>query len=260
MSGFQVQPARIPLPTRAFDLTGQQFGLLRALYPVANGQRGVLWLCECECGRFAVRLAVYLRNQEHEHQCASCWQELHRGHRVSGREALHEVYLIMWAKTKRLYSNVFDEKQSKLIRAECEEHGIPFDESVNLVGDESTEDEDRYCTFVENEAMTLDEIGQEFGITRERVRQIALHAYRKLSTHPIVQELRHGEPRREVPKPLPVDSSFEGCRCRRYDSVLADVIYCRVCWKTWKLPHRDVQKILTRNVLDRAVIFEETGP
>lgn len=47
--------------SNAIDLAGQIFGRLRALRRVSSDQRGVRWLCKCNCGKEHTALAAELR-------------------------------------------------------------------------------------------------------------------------------------------------------------------------------------------------------
>ena len=40
--------------SQAIDISGQRFGRLVAIKPVARGKRGVLWECRCDCGNITV--------------------------------------------------------------------------------------------------------------------------------------------------------------------------------------------------------------
>jgi len=64
------------------------FGELLALYPFDTQQRGVLWWCQCNCGRFAVRYAAELMGSRRDHRkpcCSECLAELRRGQRLQRR-------------------------------------------------------------------------------------------------------------------------------------------------------------------------------
>lgn len=256
----QVRPQRIEIPPRGLDLTGQQFGLLRALYPVASGQRGVSWLCECDCGRFAIRVAAQLR-QPGEHQCSECVRELFQGSREASRSFWRERYMLMWAETGRFYSDTIDRVHAEQIKETCLEHGIPFGEEPLDTFDRFEQDDDRYCTFISERTQTLKEVGEDLGVTRERIRCIQNRALRKLKLHWLIKELWYGEPQAmPLSNPESPPSFAGGCKCRtrrKWDSVVPRVIYCRSCGRTWELSDRDIQNILTREMLDSLVTVDD---
>lgn len=250
---MQDRPQCITLPSRALDLTDQSFGLLRALYPMAVGHHGVSWLCECDCGRLAVRMAAALRRQS-EHQCSACLSELRGGYLETQRERRKQCYLVLWATTGRLYTSKYESTYSAQIKKECVDHDVPFGEEPPDVEDDAYIDppEERYCTYIEDDTQTLDEIGKCFDLSRERVRQICLSAYSTLSRNSIIKELWYG-----VPPLRPKPKTVRLCRCRALDSVSPGVLYCRRCGNSWKLPDKQVQRLKTTMWLERVVVIDE---
>ena len=66
-----------------------------------------------------------------------------------------------------------------------------WDATVAILSEGEAEEVD-YMTYADGEpdGMTFGEIGEELGLSRERVRQMILQALRKMSEHPVIRELR----------------------------------------------------------------------
>lgn len=119
------------LPPRALDLSGERFGLLTAVSPCSRSQRGVLWICKCECGRLALRTATALRSavkDGHEPQCSRCLQELRGGMALERRERVKERFLLRLERGMPLWTDTDLFTMESQIRADIEEHlGIVMD-------------------------------------------------------------------------------------------------------------------------------------
>lgn len=76
-----------------------------------------------------------------------------------------------------------------------------WDATVAVIAEGEAEEGD-YAGF-EPEAMTLAEIGQEFSLSRERVRRLIQEALAKMGCHPIIRELHLG-----FPPPLATDEEI----------------------------------------------------
>lgn len=63
-------PQYISLSKLAKDVTGQRFGKLVALGPVAHSRYGTLWLCQCDCGNTVTILGTNLRNVQRSCGCS----------------------------------------------------------------------------------------------------------------------------------------------------------------------------------------------
>ena len=109
---------------RGQDLSGKKFGLLTAVYCVGRIDSGNRWLCQCECGRWAVRTASRLsqaiRNGQ-QSMCAECLRELCSGIRLDRREKNKSGLARYFSKTGLLYSEASDRRHAQEIAAECEQ-------------------------------------------------------------------------------------------------------------------------------------------
>jgi hypothetical protein len=84
---------------RSLDLAGKRFGLLTPLEIVSADRRGALWLCECRCGRQALRRAAALRygvKRGRVPQCSVCLKELNNGRFIDYRNQLKIRLLELW--------------------------------------------------------------------------------------------------------------------------------------------------------------------
>jgi hypothetical protein len=57
---------------RGHDIGGQRFGNLIALRPFESTQRGIVWTCQCTCGRIALRTVAHLRQSERKGCISAC--------------------------------------------------------------------------------------------------------------------------------------------------------------------------------------------
>ena len=163
---------------------GERFGELVALKIHAADRRGHIWLCECDCGRLALRHAVDLRRsvrEGHCPMCAQCLRELRRGLRVAKNEtaARRRSFIARaFVETGSLYANGWEAAEIIELRRELGLRDPPPPEPVRdteTLGSD-TGPAPRY-------AMSLSEIAREFDCTRECIRQIEARALRKLR-HP----------------------------------------------------------------------------
>jgi hypothetical protein len=182
------------------QLWGRRFGELTAIKAVGSDQRGVRWLCRCDCGervmRYAGRLLLAKRSG-HVSCCSDCLRELQRGRYAYHVGPAHRRYWReLWEDRGTLYSTGQEIALTASVRrAVAREMGFaPRDESAAP---------DRARTAWEpvarnGPAMTLEEIGQELSRSRERVRQIEARALQKLR-----RLLTAGPPRESVGQEQP---------------------------------------------------------
>jgi len=274
---MQALPEEILLPERAHDIQGQVFGALTALRPVGNTQRGVLWLCECECGRHAIRTTAALRmavKNHQESQCIECQRELFRGRVKYKTEWFKEFYLLYWHDRGTLYT----EGQLKAIKRDIKEglRAIDFpvgEPTPELLDGHGYDQPEPYGALSDGQEHTLAEIGLVFDVNRERIRQICVGAMGKLlrKHRRLLYSLLTGEfdwRSADVEKVLATlreekiareeaETEFLGCRCKAYDMVLFGRIYCRACGKVWQVGEQQAMRILTATLIRRSTIVDD---
>lgn len=164
----------ITLPKRALDLAGQRFGELTAMHPVANEQRGVLWHCECDCGRPALRYAASLMASRRDHgspACHQCLAEARRGRALARRARYHEALLDCWERLGTLYpisGGVEDIDYWGHVEEPMRFTTVVGWNETNYRG----EDDARECR--------LADVAELFEVSRERIRCIEVLALQKL--------------------------------------------------------------------------------
>lgn len=107
--------------SEALDLSKQQFGELTCLRPVEVNRYGYRWLCRCDCGRLAIRLAAQLRYAikcGHTPACTICQAEKWRGFVIDRRERRRERLLIRWLLEGSLYSDLWEVSEMAALRSE----------------------------------------------------------------------------------------------------------------------------------------------
>lgn len=107
MSAAQALPCEDLSVGRGADVSGRRFGLLTAVRVVEKGERGNVWLLQCDCGRFAKRSLTRLNQSTrdgHEPMCRECQFELFRGARVERRSSSGARWAWQFASTGLLYS------------------------------------------------------------------------------------------------------------------------------------------------------------
>jgi len=261
----QVIPEEIELSERAHDIRGSVFGKLTALRPVGSSQRGILWLCECECGRHAIRTVAALRSavkDNSEAQCAECVQELRRGTSEDRRAIWRERHLLNWYTNGNLYSVGQLEVIKRLITEDLLEIEFPVGEAPTDTTDDHGHDQpEPYGAVYDGVEHTLDEIGIEFDVTRERVRQISLSAMRNLlqKHRRLLVSLMTGEfePLVSTIEKAKAEPAFTGCRCQNYDRSVPEHVYCKSCGKVWRVSAGQELRIITSAMLRRATIVED---
>lgn len=119
------------LSPRALDISGERFGLLTAMRPCSRSQKGVLWVCKCECGRLALRTAAALRSavkDGSEPQCSRCLQGLRGGMALEWRERVKERFLLRLERGMPLWTDTDLFAMESQIRADFEERlGVVMD-------------------------------------------------------------------------------------------------------------------------------------
>jgi hypothetical protein len=257
-------PEEIQLSERAHNIRGRTFGKLTALRPVGSNQRGVLWLCECECGRHAIRVTAALRSNEKEaseSQCAECAQELRRGTWEAKREIWRESFLLNWYERGNLYSEGQLKSMERLITEDLREIDFPVGERPPDTTDDHGHDQpEPYGAVCDGTEYILDEIGAEFDVTRERARQICLRAMSKLlqKHRRLFVSLLTGEFdwRSAAIEKTESEPEFKGCRCQSYDRSAPGHIYCKSCGRVWRVSEGQELRIITSTMLRRAAIFD----
>jgi hypothetical protein len=257
----QALPEEIGLPGRAYDIRGKVFGKLTALRPVGNNQLGVLWLCECECGRHAIRSTAKLRiatKNNVESQCAECAQELRRGTTEENRAVMHEIHLLHWYTYGSLYSAGQLETIEQDITENLREIEFPVGQPHLDVRDGHGHDQpEPYGGVCDGAEHTLAEIGVFFDVTPERVRQMCLRAMEHLlhKHRRLLVSLLTGEFDWRVASLVEVEPEFIGCRCKAYERSAPGYIYCKTCGQVWQAGGQEA-RILTEAMLRKATIFE----
>lgn len=259
----QSLPEEIELPERAHDIQGRVFGALTALRPVDKNQRGVLWLCECECGRHAIRTTARLQQAKKnnvESQCATCQRELYRGVLSVRADFWREFYLLHWYEHGSLYTERQLDAIEDHITEDLREMDFPVGEPLPDTSDGNgiVQPERYYEMICDEPGQTLKEIGLVFGVNRERVRQICLIAMNKLlrKHRRLLTSLFTGEfDWRAVTLEAPPE--FTGCGCKRYERSAPGHIYCRSCGQVWPMDERQITGLLTKRMLQDVTIFEE---
>lgn len=117
----------IPLPERAIDIRGENFGYLTAEYPIEVLDGSVVWFCKCVCGGAATRTASYLRYAGAVGVQSSCLSCLRRRSAERGRNRF-DAWVELWERTQCLYSAAWDKReQERLSRFISEELEITPD-------------------------------------------------------------------------------------------------------------------------------------
>ena len=101
---------------------------------------------------------------------------------------------------------VGDEQESELGQLIADEQAeSPYERAAEILANQALRDALENLSYRERRVLelryglggqrprTLDEVGQTFNVTRERIRQIENHALKKLQNLPAAQELRDGE-------------------------------------------------------------------
>lgn len=261
----QMLPEEIDLPGRAHDIRGEVFGSLTALRPVGNGQLGVLWLCECACGRYALRHKAALRraaNNEQESQCLECIRELHRGRLQDNSEFLKEIHLLHWHKYGNLYTHNQLKKIERDITQKLRDLEFPVGEpQPDTIDGHGHDQQEPYGTVCDGNEHILSEIGEFYGVSSERARQMCLGAMSKLlhKHRRLLVSLLTGEFDWRVAaiEEVCAEPEFTGCRCASYANSAPGYIYCRKCGQVWKVDESRSVRILTEVMLQRAVIIKD---
>lgn len=260
----QVLPEEIDLPGRAHNIRGGVFGALTALRPVGNGQRGVLWLCECECGRHAIRTTAALRRAAkngEESQCIECLHEMSRGRANVHADRWREFYLLRWYEHGSLYTDGQLKMIEQRITDDLRTIEFPVGEPPPDVLDGHGYDQpEPYGGISDEIEYTLVEIAAEFDVARSRIGQICstamgklLHKHRRLLVSLFTGEF-DWQPSRINMEMAP---GFSGCRCKNYDRSAPGYIYCRTCWKVWQVDESQTMRILTDAVIRKSTIIED---
>lgn len=261
----QALPEEIKLSKLAHDIQGEVFGKLTALRPVGRNRLGILWLCECECGRHAIRQTAALRRASRENmeaQCVECLHELSRGATKANAERWHEFYLAYWYEHGTLYTDNQLEATKRLIVEELRALDFPVGEPQEDEHDSHEYDQpEPYGALSDGTSYTLDEIGLEFDISRERVRQICLNGMRKLiyKHRRLLFSLFTGEfdwASAKLEK-IGIAPEFVGCRHKTYERSAPGYIYCRTCWQVWRMDERQAAGLLTNTMLQKSTIIED---
>jgi hypothetical protein len=274
MTSTQTLPKEIALPERAHDIRGQVFGMLTALWPINNSQRGVSWLCECECGRHAIRTTAALNKAVKncmEAQCVACLRELNRGISKNNIEWKRELHLLHWHKYGNLYTDGQVAAIKRSVTKDLQAVNFPVGEPLPDVLDGHGYDQSEpYGAISDGNSYTLEEIGLELNVSRERARQIGVRAMGKLlhNHRRLLVSLLTGEfdwRIDDVEKILAAmgkrkeetETEFSGCRCKTYEMVTPGYVYCRTCWKVWRVSERQAMQILTAALIRKSAIVED---
>lgn len=116
----QVPGRALELGPNAIDLRGQKFGQLEPLRVVAKRHVGNVWLCLCDCGRFAARTAAALRQAVKDNEtpmCQQCRDELSRGLHIEAGNHRLEGLRRLWRRRRKLYSDRALEHYTNQIRS-----------------------------------------------------------------------------------------------------------------------------------------------
>lgn len=267
----QIVPTEeIELSVYMHDIRGHKFGLLTAIRPIENRRTGVLWLCECECGRFAIRSITTLRaalRDNRESQCIQCLREMRSGWFRNQKEYWHEYHLLLWLNEHKLYTDKQLEGIEREILADLKKLDFPIGEPPESQFDShGVQQSEPYGAMSDGTDYTLEEVGEEIGyvdeelegtVSRERVRQIEAGAMRfLLAKHGrLLKELMYGE----VSKPLKLSPDFfvqfVGCKCRQYDRSPTGLhLYCTACGKVWPMSEKLINQVLTALMIERSHI------
>jgi hypothetical protein len=116
---------------RGLDLRGERFGKLEPLHVVEKRQPGNVWLCLCQCGRFAKRTAAGLQasikrgrvpqcNGCRELAARACERYPHpRDDRTNGRR--RRMFVVLWERHGTLYNDRALAREVRELRREIAE-------------------------------------------------------------------------------------------------------------------------------------------
>ena len=182
---------------RRVDIQGELFGKLTVESVAGTIGRSRLWLCRCVCGAKALRKTEQLLRSRREGQvpaCRKCLIKLAGNRAERTRTRKGRLMLRNWLGTGTLWSTRDLELLQSEIRQEVGEELGGWStrmDKLPVAVDFDYADE----FFVDTCLETLEDVGAELGVTRERVRQIQEIAFAKLRRSPILQDLYFGEGR-----------------------------------------------------------------
>jgi hypothetical protein len=160
---------------------GQRFGLLTVVECMGAHRLGHEYLMKCDCGREAFRTAAQLTasvKRGFEPCCHQCAAELRRGRRIDQCAQRRFGFTELFERTGSLYGLDWEAREVAAIRRESDLTAPPMEARTYQVDVPASAPGP-----ADSAAMTLEEIGEDFGLNRERIRQIERHAMLKLR-HP----------------------------------------------------------------------------
>jgi hypothetical protein len=119
------------------DITGQRFGRLIVLSPIYSNRRGVVWVCQCDCGNQTEVLGVELRRGNI--QSCGCLRKDSARIRLSLKQyqaSKNDLYYRYKreAKNRNLSFDLSLDQFTKLINQNCYYCGIQPKQSMKSVG------------------------------------------------------------------------------------------------------------------------------